>query len=236
MDTVVIESKYCGPPTSANGGYTAGLIAGRLAGARPTIEVSLSAPPPLDTELQIDVDADGQAARLLDHDQVVASARVVPELDLTPPPPIPFSAAAIEHASPVMLDPDSHPFHTCFVCGIARVAGDGLRIFPAELIGHDVMVAAYRPAEAYCAPEFVWAALDCPSCFPMYLASQPFEGPAVLGRMTMSPTASLEADAPYVIQAWRERIDGRKLHAAAALYDQHGQVVAAARAIWIRLR
>lgn len=236
METIVIESKYCGPSTSANGGYTAGILAARLAGPQVTVEATLLAPPPIAIELYIDVDADGQSARLLDETQVVASARVVTPLDITTPPPISFSDAALEQASPVVLDPDSHPFNSCFVCGTARDPSDALRIFPAELVGHDLMVAAYQPAERYCAPEFVWAALDCPSSFPMYLASQPFSGPAVLGRMTMTPTPSLTPGGRYVIQAWRERIDGRKLMAAAALYDESGEVVAAARATWIRLR
>ena len=236
MDTVVIESKYCGPSTSANGGYTAGLLASRLTVPLATVEVTLLLPPPLGVELAVDVDGDGQSARLLAGSQVMASARVVPPMEITTPAPIPFVAAALDQSSPVVLDPDSHPFNSCFVCGTARDPSDALRIFPAELVGRDVMVAAYQPAEQYCAPEFVWAALDCPSSFPMYLASQPFSGPAVLGRMTMTPTTSLTPDARYVIQAWRERIEGRKLLAAAALYDESGEVVAAARATWIRLR
>ena len=50
MDEVVIARRFCGPPTSANGGYACGLVAGLLDGRA---RVTLRSPPPLDRPLQI---------------------------------------------------------------------------------------------------------------------------------------------------------------------------------------
>ena len=70
----------------------------------------------------------------------------------------------------------------------------------------------------------------------MYLAADPFEGPVVLGRITAAHVPTLVAGEQYVIQAWREKVDGRKLHTAAAIYDASGATIACARMIWVRLR
>lgn len=54
MDALVIDARFNGPVGSGNGGYTAGLVASRLA-APPghTAQVTLRVPPPLDTPLRV---------------------------------------------------------------------------------------------------------------------------------------------------------------------------------------
>ncbi|RYE76195.1 MAG: hypothetical protein EOO74_08820 [Myxococcales bacterium] len=52
IDELLIPSRYCGPPRSANGGYTAGSLAHVLTGTGPiTATVRLQQPPPLDRTL-----------------------------------------------------------------------------------------------------------------------------------------------------------------------------------------
>ncbi len=241
MHSITIESRFCGPPTSANGGYCAGALAQYLANERSvgsqSIEVTLHAPPPLDEELQVEIDDEGHAARLVGAGVVIAAARRVERLHLVPPRPVSFAeAAGVVDSSPVLRDVEAHPFPTCFVCGPARAEGDGLRLFPAQLPGRVEFAAPYVPSEQYCSPEFVWAALDCPSSFPMYLASDPLDGAYVLGRITADVPGALVAGDLYVVVAWREQVSGRKLQTAVVLCDDAQQVVASARATWIRIQ
>ena len=50
--TLVIAPRFHGPPSSANGGYTAGLLANA---AGNSAECTLRAPPPLDAPLELSI-------------------------------------------------------------------------------------------------------------------------------------------------------------------------------------
>ena len=50
MTSIVIDKRYCGPPTSGNGGYVCGMLARNIRGAA---EITLRAPPPLGRQLDI---------------------------------------------------------------------------------------------------------------------------------------------------------------------------------------
>ena len=67
---VVIARRFCGPPDSGNGGYSAGLLAQSLDGA---IEVTLRRPPPLERELALVTRA--ERVELVDGNELVAEAR-----------------------------------------------------------------------------------------------------------------------------------------------------------------
>src|SRR5215472_13581891 len=56
LKTVTIAARFCGPPTSANGGYFAGRVA---ALATRTVGVRLLTPPPLDAEFAVTELEDG---------------------------------------------------------------------------------------------------------------------------------------------------------------------------------
>jgi hypothetical protein len=75
MTDLIIPSRFCGPPSSGNVGYSSGAVSayagvgssdpstgsGRRDHARPwpPVEVSLRRPPPLDTPLRVTPDDDG---------------------------------------------------------------------------------------------------------------------------------------------------------------------------------
>ena len=202
--------------------------------------MTLAAPIPLDTELSVDVDADGSTATLLSDDGIVVAARIVEVVRLNVPESVGFDRAVeASTMSPVLQPGDAHPFATCFVCGPQRNLDDGMGLFPGEVLmndGRSVFVAPHIPTAEFCATPFVWAALDCPSSFPMYAASEPFAGPLVLGRITASVNGPISAGEHYTVQAWRETADGRKLHTAVAMFDAGAKVVASAQSIWIRVR
>ena len=87
-DTVTIDARYCGPPTSGNGGYTAGALAQAMGiGAGDAVEIRLRVPPPL--EVALTVERAGEVTRLVDHTGaepvVVAEGRRVDAVELDPP-------------------------------------------------------------------------------------------------------------------------------------------------------
>jgi hypothetical protein len=240
--TITVASRFCGPPTSGNGGYVCGLLAGAVEDAPGgDVEVTLRRPPPLDRPLTITTNAGG--ATLHDGDSLVAEA-VGTTVDPEVPEPVAFDdAARAAEGSRFLRAPEEHPFPTCFVCGPHRAPGDGLRLFAWAVPGRDVVAAAWVPGDSLphapgdpsrVADEIVWAALDCPSSFSMYLEPQ-LEPPYVLGRLAAHLGAPVHVGGRYVVTGWRVAVDGRKLFAGSALRDRHGALVAYARATWIQL-
>jgi hypothetical protein len=114
-----------------------------------------------------------------------------------------------------------------------------MRVFPGRLRG-DLFAADWTPGEAlgdgsgHVRPEFVWAALDCPTSAPVANFG---EGPAmVLARLTARLACPVRVGEPHALVSWPIAGEGRKHHAACALYDSAGRLLAASRALWIELR
>src|SRR5947209_4874684 len=110
--TVVIAKRFCGPPTSGNGGYTCALVAQALGG---TAEVTLRKPIPIERELQIVADDDAARALLKDEETLIAEGEVAAWRAIAAPRSPSFQeAATAAKSSPAF---GNHPFPTCFVCG-----------------------------------------------------------------------------------------------------------------------
>ena len=116
-----------------------------------------------------------------------------------------------------------------------------MRIFPGLVSGAaepPVFASAWIPAAEFTdrsrsvRREFVWAALDCPTGF---AAGFPYMGKLVTGRLAVAPAREIKAEEKCVIMSWPLGIDGRKHHAAAALFGEDGTVRAEAKATWIKL-
>ena len=235
-DSLTITARHNGPPGSANGGYTCGLLAQQV-GAE-AIEVTLRKPPPLEHSLEVAGDA--EHVELRDGERLIAEARPAVLL-LDVPKAVPAGELERAEAGGHEHWTAKHPFPTCFVCGPERAPGDGLRIFPLELPRHDRMFGArWRPDESLAAPdgsvrpEYVWAALDCPTSAPVAnFAAGP---PMVLARMTARLGCSVRTGEQHSILSWALARDGRKREAAAALYDSEGRMLCASKALWIELR
>ncbi len=224
--TITIPSRFCGPPGTGNGGYTAGLLARMLDGP---VEVTLRAPAPLDRPLT--VDATGEGARLLDGADLVAEAhRTTIELDV--PAPVSFAEATAVGARSPYRDEAIHPFPRCFACGPARAPGDGLRLFPGRVDGTDTFAVGWVPTEVD--DLTVWAALDCPSGVLIYLDAE-HPPPHVLGRIAVRIARRPSVGAEHVITSWLRHRDGRKVMTASVLHDAAGELCALARCTWIGL-
>jgi len=247
--TLLIDPRYCGPPETGNGGYVAGLLAVRLAApagasgrGAAAVEVTLRAPAPLGQALRVEP-AESRSGEpgleLRDGDRVLATARPT-NLALDVPAPPGFAQA--EAVAGRCRAFETHPFPRCFVCGPDRAAGDGMRVFPGWLAGPGLAAAAWIPDASLCdaagrvRPEFIWAALDCPSAFPLLEdpEAQRLE-PLVLGRLAAQLHADLRAGQRVVLSAWSIALEGRKGIAGTAIHDASGACLARARATWISL-
>lgn len=211
---VRIDPRFNGPPGSANGGVTCGLLAGAVDLAQP--EVTLRVPPPLGVDLRLHDNG------LYHGEQLVAQAaeRAV-ELE----PPRPVSVAVAREARRHFAGTDGrHPFPGCFVCGPDHPTG--LHLHPGT-VGPSTVAVDWTPADDD--PVMVWAALDCTGGWSADLPGRPM----VLGRMACRIHAVPTPGEPHVVQGVQLGVDGRKVLTGSALYTEQGQVIAVARATWI---
>jgi hypothetical protein len=231
MTTLTIAARFCGPPASSNGGYFAGLIATQ---ASRTLTVRLLKPPPLDVELTVDTLADGALA-IRHGDEAIGEARAA-ELRLQAPP-APDYLQALE-ASRHYAGFRYHRFPTCFVCGVQRARGDGLRIFAGPLSERSVVAAPWVPdasldgGSGKVRPEFMSAALDCPG----YYAVAPDDRMMLLAEFTAHVDRLVHIGESCTIVGWRTGGSGRKHEAGTAIFDEEGVLAGRARALWIEPR
>jgi hypothetical protein len=232
---LVVAARFCGPPGTANGGYVAGLLAAGMSGP---VEVTLRAPTPVETRLEIALTDDD--ARSLRHSGTELARAVRGKLDLEPCAVPPLRDVAERAGSCRAMR--THPFPGCFVCGPARAHGDGLRVFPGVVPGGDAVAALWTPDPSLCdargrvAPEFIWAALDCPSAFPLLEREEARAlEPMVLAKLCVSLESELRGGESACLVAWPIAQEGRRGVAGAAIFGTSGRLVGRARATWISL-
>lgn len=131
-------------------------------------------------------------------------------------------------------------FPDCFVCGIGRRPGDGLRIFPAPVAGRPLWAAPWTPdpsvasADGRVRPEVVWAGARLPQRDRRRRGRQSGGGHCHHARPDDGQSDALPlAGDPYRLIAWPSVRDGRKLTARSALLGPGGETLAGARAVWL---
>jgi hypothetical protein len=231
MKTIIVARRFCGPASSANGGYFAGLVATL---ASDTLAVRLMKPPPLDTELEIVERGDG-AFEVRHGDALVGEAKHA-ELRLELPSAVSYFEAV--EASRRYTGFLAHRFPTCFVCGTQRPRGDGMRIFAGPIPERAVVAAPWVPdasldrGDGKVRPEFMSAALDCPG----YYALTADDRMMLLAEFTVHLDRVVHVDESCTVVGWRMSDDGRKHEAGTAIFDEDGEVCGRARALWIEPR
>ena len=259
MTDLIIPSRFCGPPSSGNGGYSAGAISA-YAGAEcpddharpwPAVTVSLLAPPPLEVSMSVapggDMGDDGGVVATYDGKPFLSARCSHDEVtDVEPVAPDEAREAMASYSGLV-----SHPFPTCFSCGTGREPGDGLRIFPGRVSDASAeqgeeprtrVAATWTPdptvAEDYHAyvdehPRaslpVTWAALDCVGGW----AGDLEERLMVLARMTARLDSLPAIGEEHVVVGMGRGHEGRKTWTSSTLYDADGRVVASAEHLWI---
>ena len=231
-ESISIPRRFNGPLESGNGGYCAGVVAGFLEGAA---EVSLRCPVPLDTPLDLMRENDG-SVRVLDGEELVAEGRPAPELTVEVPAPVSSSEARL--AATRYRGRSDGPFSRCFVCGRARE--DAVGVFAGAVEGRELVASPWTPpawmadAAGRVLPEFVWAVLDCPTYFALYMDGElPV---SVLARLSARIDVPVAAGEEHVVIAWPMEADGRKRHAGSAVLSPEGDVLAVGRALLIEPR
>lgn len=253
---MIIPARFNGPDDSANGGYTAGLLASLLLRTEESdardreesdardqpVQVTLRRPPPLDRELTIHDEGGTLLARDPEGELVAEATRVDPFDAIVAPVPYPLSVAA-STAYPGFAD---HPFPRCYVCGPQR--DDGLRVFagrlpdgrtaaPVALPADPAPVGSAGPTDpGRAAPgrtsvsiAIVWAALDCPGGWAVLRPGRPY----VLGRMAAVVRAVPAPGARCVVVGAMVATAGRKAHVHTTLYGPDAELLGYARATWI---
>jgi len=240
-NALTIPSRFNGPPGIGNGGYVCGRIAGYVDGPA---TVTLRRPPPLDTPLAVE-NHEG-SIRILSGRTLIGEAAPAPDAPALeiPDPVSPAEARAAAGRARYFADP---VFPDCFVCGMNRLPGDGLRIFPGPVAGRAVWAAPWAPdpsvadAGGRVRPEVVWAALDCPSGIAAAEAAglgaagagPGWDAVILLGRMTASLTRRPAVGDQCRVIAWPQTRDGRKLTAGSALVGPGDEVLAVGAALWL---
>lgn len=241
--TLVVRARFCGPPTSANGGYISSRVASYAdgtpgAGAAPPgieprpVATVLWAPVPLDTALTVTVD--GERATLRLDDAVLAEA--APGAFAADPPEAVSYADALA-AGERYAGYTKHPMPTCFGCGVDREPGDGLRLAIGD-VGAGRVAGAWQPHRSLLAAgargeevatEFAWTALDCTAAWTWDFAGDP----ALLGTMSGVLTEAPNAGDWCVVVGTVVTREGRKIRTATALYGPDGRLLGRAESVWI---
>lgn len=237
---ITIARRFCGPPNSGNGGYSAGRIAALVGNPA---EVTLRSPPPLDAPLRAEV-GEG-TARVWHGETLVGEGRAVPDfqLDLPAPPSWDEAVAAGKRYNGFR----EHKYGTCFVCGPQRRAGDGLCIYTGPWQGSSV-AGTWLPdlsladASGNIAPEFLWAAIDCPGSWSV-IGRDDTERPVpavpstvLLGRLTGRILRSAPVTTRCVAAGWFLGAEGRKFHVGSGIWTEEGIPLAYSRGTWITLK
>ncbi|MEV0587871.1 hypothetical protein [Nonomuraea sp. NPDC050310] len=229
LQTVLtVPERFRGPAGIANGGWISGAVAETLLGEHSTVEVTLHAPTPLETELRLE--HLGHAVQLADGERLLVEAIPVAQ-DLEAPAFVPFAEAARAEAR--FTGHQGHAFPECFVCGL-REPGDGLRIFPGTLDGGDLVAAGWRVPHTVVEEDgvpatIIGAVLDCITGWAHF---GPGES-ALLGRLTLQLHRRVYPGGTYSVVGRATGREGRKLFGESAVYEVDGTLVAAAKATWI---
>jgi hypothetical protein len=254
LPRLVVPSRFCGPPSSGNGGYSAGAVAAYVEDGCPedhsrpwpAITVSLLAPPPLEEPMTVAHADDGGVVATYDG-RPVLSARRTDDL-VQDVAPVPADEARTAEASYAGLA--GHPFPRCFSCGTGREPGDGLRIFPGRVpdapavdgIPRPRVAATWTPdgtvaedwhayvdARSRAGLQVTWAAPDCVGGW----AGDLEERLIVLARMTARVDSLPVVGEEHVLVGMGRGQDGRKAWTSSTMYDADGRVVASAEHLWV---
>lgn len=255
---LVVPARFCGPPSSGNGGWSAGALAAH-AGERcphdharpwPAVTVSLLAPPPLDVPMDLAPDtrtAEGGVVASYAGSPVLSARCTSDEVADVPG----VGAVEARAAQTSYAGLRSHPFPTCFSCGTGREPGDGLRIFPGRVDDvpdadggepHARVAATWTPAPSV-AEDFhaygdehpraslpvAWAALDCVGGW----AGDLDERLMVLARMTVRLDSLPRIGEEHVVVGMGRGREGRKTWTSSTMYDAQGAVVGSAEHLWV---
>lgn len=234
-DTIVIPGWSQGRTGMGQGGWSSAAFEGAI--GQP-VSISLKAPIPLDTPL--DVTETGEGWRLANGDDVIMTAAPVTFTYASTEPVSVDDAADARSRFPCANEAD-HPAPGCYSCGLQA---ESMQVHPGPLAdGTGRFATDWTPPASVCGPDgivdtnTVWASLDCISGF--YVGHHPIRREALTVQYSVEIVEPLRAGEKYVIVAWDGRWtdgwDGRKRGAASAVFDADGSLMARSDSFWVAL-
>jgi hypothetical protein len=228
VSTVTVPSRFNGPPSSGNGGYSCGVLAAAFEGPA---AVSLRRPVPLDQALQLRHEEDGKMCAFAGEDLIAEAVPAAPLLAWDGPLPGLAEARAAHEKYAAPLDGE---FGHCFVCGRSRP--DGLRLFTGPTEESELVASPWTPPvwsadeDGLVRPEFVWSALDCPAFFALHGDEMTV---SYLVRQQVEVLAPIRTDVEHVVVGRVLERSGRKGLAATAVLDLDGTVLAHGECLFV---
>jgi hypothetical protein len=228
MSTVNVPSRFNGPPSSGNGGYSCGVLAAVVDGPA---AVSLRRPVPLNQALALRQKEDGKVCAFAADELIAEAVPATPLLAWDGPLPGLEEARAGHEKYSAPLDGE---FGHCFVCGRSR--DDGFHLFTGPIEGTDLVASPWTPPawaadrDGAVLPEFVWAALDCPGFFALHGDDMTI---AYLARQQVEILAPIRTGVEYVVVGRPLERSGRKGLSATAVLDPDGTVLAHAECLLV---
>lgn len=179
-------------------------------------------------------EVDTRAVELRDtKGDLVAEAKAT-DLELEMPTAVTTEEA--EASSDTYPGHEAHLFPGCFCCGPGRASGDGLRIFPGQVMGSHYAAALWVPNavdandQGVVAAEIVWASFDCPQIWALILNTPAdAEERVVTGALETKLLGPVIAGERYVIVSWPIGREGRRLFAGAAIFASDGKPLGLSR-------
>ena len=235
MQHITIAHRYRGPATSGNGGYVSGYLSRFIEGPA---EITLRAPPPLDQPLDV-IETDGKV-ELRTGETLLAEATATSLEDVRIPSGPDLAEATAARAAAYSFG--NSDFNECFTCSRNRTPDDALCLWagPVTNAADHLHATPWRVHESLgeyegaVAPEFVWAALDCPGVHALFAKGVVGEY-TLLGRMACEIHNRPQRGDTCIVASWPGATEGRKHFATTALFDQEGGLMAKARQTWISL-
>lgn len=232
VTTIRIGRRYQGPSGTGQGGWTSALF--ERAVGHP-LAISIRAPIPLDTDLDLAETDEGWQLRNGEQVILAATPRTEPFVDT---PAVSIEEAAAARARFPAANDAVHPVPDCFSCGPVETSM-GVHAGPlADGSGRfavDWTVPAWAATESLPDDALLWTAMDCTMAW--YVAYRDDHRPAFTVSFAAEVTAPLVAGETYALVAWNGDYaaawDGRKRGGAAAAFDSRGTCVARSRSFWV---
>ncbi|MGJ4745212.1 hypothetical protein ACQV5M_02520 [Leptospira sp. SA-E8] len=243
VDNIILSQRFCGPPKTGNGGFTAGILVEAV--GTNSAEIRLLGPTPVETPILMESENGQQGTIYDDSKKILATLKSIQDKDFP------------EHKLPVVPDLEdakkfsalypgfqTHPFPTCFVCGPKRKVNDGMRIFvgpaPEQIGFENLMAGHWLPDETVAARDgfvrdaAIWGALDCPGGFAAVLDEpQLIVLSKIQGKIIERPKIGVD----YTVLSWRLQKMSRAFKVVTAIFKSDSKrLFAIAEGLWLAPR
>ncbi|TGL63510.1 hypothetical protein [Leptospira sarikeiensis] len=243
LDNMILSQRFCGPPKTGNGGFTAGILVEAV--RTNAAEIRLLGPTPVETPILMESESGQRGAIYDDSKKILATLKSIPNEDF-PEYKLPFvpDLEDVKKISALYPGFTTHPFPTCFVCGPKREVHDGMRIFvgpaPEQIGFENLMAGHWLPDQSVSSQDgsvrdaAIWGALDCPGGFSAVLYEPQL---IVLSKIRGKIIEHPKIGEDYTVLSWRLQKMSRAFKVMTAIFESDSKrLFAIAEALWLAPR